>query len=173
MTEEHTPQLPLALDSDRFANIRAEDLTQVETASVVRLALEVTAQRHRRGAVLGSPRDTAAYLRLALADRPNEVFVGVLLDNRHRVIAVEELFHGTIDGASVHPRVVVQKALANNAAAVIFAHNHPSGVAEPSQSDIRITQHLKSALALVDVRVLDHFVVAAEGDVSLAERALL
>jgi DNA repair protein RadC len=173
MSEESTPQLPLALDSDRFANVRPEDLTQVETASVVRLALELTAHRHRRGAALGSPRDTAAYLRLTLADRPNEVFVGIFLDCRHRVIAMEELFHGTIDGASVHPRVVVQRALANNAAAVIFSHCHPSGVAEPSQADIQITQRLTDALRLVDVRVLDHFVVAAEGDVSLAERALL
>jgi len=101
------------------------------------------------------------------------VFACVFLDNRHRIIAFEELFQGTIDGASVHPRVVVQKALENNAAAVIFAHNHPSGVAEPSMADQRITQRLKDALALVEIRVLDHFIVTAEDSISFAERSLL
>jgi DNA repair protein RadC len=97
----------------------------------------------------------------------------VYLDNRHRIIDVAELFHGTIDGASVHPRVVVQQALELNAAAIIFYHNHPSGVAEPSHADEAITRRLKEALALVDVRVLDHFVVTAGESVSFANRGLI
>jgi DNA repair protein RadC len=101
------------------------------------------------------------------------VFGCVFLDNRHRVRGVEELFHGTIDGASVHPRVVVQRALEVNAAALILFHNHPSGVAEPSRADELLTRRLKDALALVDVRVLDHFVVTAEDSVSFAERGLI
>jgi DNA repair protein RadC len=101
------------------------------------------------------------------------VFAVLFLDTHHRAISYEELFHGTIDGASVHPREVVNAALRHNAAAVILSHNHPSGVAEPSEADRRITQRLKDALALVDVRVLDHFVVATEGSVSFAERGLL
>jgi DNA repair protein RadC len=111
-------------------------------------------------------------LALHLGPLEHEVFACLFLDNRHRVIEYQELFRGTIDGASVHPREVVREAMRTNAAAVIFAHNHPSGVAEPSQSDLRITQRLKDALALVDVRVLDHFIVGS-GIVSFAERGLL
>lgn len=109
---------------------------------------------------------------MEIGERHNELFGVLFLDNRHRVIAKEELFYG-IDGASVHPRVVVARALSLNAAVVMFFHNHPSGVAEPSQSDIRITARLKDALGLVDVRVLDHFIVSAEESVSFAERGLL
>jgi DNA repair protein RadC len=124
--------------------------------------------------VLTSPEATKDFIRLRLAEEPNEVFGCIFLDNRHRVVAVEELFFGTIDGASVHPRVVVQHALtAHNAAAVIFFHNHPSGVTDPSQADLRITQRLKEALALIDVRVLDHLIVSYEASTSLAERGLL
>jgi DNA repair protein RadC len=108
-----------------------------------------------------------------MGERKFEVFACIYVDNRHRIIAFEELFQGTIDGASVHPRVVVQRALELNAAAVLFAHNHPSGVAEPSMADQRITERLRSALALIDVRVLDHFIVTAEDSVSFAERSLL
>jgi DNA repair protein RadC len=118
---------------------------------------------------LTSPEASRAYLRLKMGERKFEVFACVFVDNRHRIIALEELFQGTIDGASVHPRVVVQRALELNAAAVLFAHNHPSGVAEPSMADQRITQRLKDALALVDVRVLDHFIVTAEDSISFAE----
>jgi DNA repair protein RadC len=109
-------------------------------------------------------------LQLRLAEQKNEVFGAIFLSNRHAIIATEELFYGTIDGTSVHPRVVVQKAMEHNAAVVIFYHNHPSGVAEPSQADQRITQRLVDALKLVEVRVLDHIVVTAEESVSLAER---
>jgi DNA repair protein RadC len=126
----------------------------------------------KRGDVLTSPEATRGYLIVRLRDIPYEVFTCLFLDNRHRVIAYEELFRGTLDGASVHPREVVKRALHHNAAAVIFAHNHPSGVAEPSQADERITQRLKEALALVDIRVLDHMVIGDEV-VSFAERGLI
>ncbi|MEA3411035.1 MAG: DNA repair protein RadC [Pseudomonadota bacterium] len=126
----------------------------------------------RRGESLSGPDSTREFLAARLRDLPFEVFACLFLDNRHRVIAFEELFRGTIDGASVHPREVVRRALHHNAAALIFAHNHPSGVAEPSRADEHITNRLKDSLALVDIRVLDHFVI---GDtvMSFAERGLL
>jgi DNA repair protein RadC len=127
----------------------------------------------QRSDILTSPETTRRYLKARLYGYPHEVFACLFLDNRHRVIRYEELFHGTIDGASVHPRVVVRQALQINAAAVIFAHNHPSGVAEPSQADVRITARLKEALALVDIRVLDHFIIGEGRGTSLAERGLL
>src|SRR5882672_1920666 len=122
---------------------------------------------------LTSPRAVRDYLRLALAGREQEVFVVLLLDAQHRVIASEELFRGTLTQTSVYPREVVKCALKHNAAAVIFAHNHPSGVAEPSHADEILTRSLKSALALVDIRVLDHFIVAGTRTMSFAERGLL
>lgn len=123
--------------------------------------------------VLSSPEATRDYLKLRLYSLPYESFVCLFLDNRHRVIRIEELFRGTIDGASVHPREVVRKVIETNAAAVIFAHNHPSGVAEPSQADLRITQRLQEALALIEVRVLDHLIVGEGRGTSLAERGLM
>ncbi|AGA89577.1 DNA repair protein radc [Thioflavicoccus mobilis 8321] len=123
--------------------------------------------------ILTSPEATRDYLKARLYAYPHEVFACLFLDNRHRVIRYEELFRGTIDGASVHPREVVRQALISNAAAVIFAHNHPSGVAEPSQADIRITERLKQALGLIEVRVLDHFIVGEGRGTSLAERGLI
>lgn len=113
------------------------------------------------------------FLRLKLAELPHEVFACMFLDNQHRLICYEELFSGTIDGCSVHPREVVKRALERNAAAVVFAHNHPSGIAEPSQADRRITDRLKSALTLVDIRVLDHLIVGDTEVLSFAERGLL
>lgn len=146
----------------------------VNEDAVIAEAFRILCNRHRAGEVLTSPEATRDFIRLRLAEELNEVFGCIFLDNRHRVIAVEELFRGTIDGASVHPRVVVQHALtAHNAAAVIFYHNHPSGIVEPSQADLRITQRLKDALALVEIRVLDHVIVSFEGSTSLAERGLL
>ena len=126
-----------------------------------------------RDVSLTSPGDTRNYLKARLRAYPHEVFACLFLDNRHRVICFEELFTGTIDGASVHPREVVRRALYHNAAALIFAHNHPSGVAEPSHSDRQITLRLKDALGLIDVRVLDHIVVGDADIVSFAERGLL
>ena len=122
---------------------------------------------------LTSPRDSAAFLKAQLAHRPYEVFACLFLDNRHRVLAFEELFRGTLDGASVHPREVVRASLKHNAAAVILAHNHPSGVAEPSAADRNITLQLRDALQLVGVRVLDHLVVGAGEPTSMAARGLL
>jgi len=127
----------------------------------------------RRPDALTHPAACADYLRARIGGFPYEVFVCLFLDNRHRVIACEELFRGSIDGASVHPREVVRRCLAHNAAAVIFAHNHPSGVAEPSQADREITRHLRQALELIEVRVLDHFVIGSGSALSLAERGWL
>ncbi len=136
------------------------------------------ARRHfseilQRGDVLENPQQTRDFLISRLRDYSFEVFSCLYLDNRHRVIQFEELFRGTIHGASVYPREVVKKALRHNAAAVIFAHNHPSGVAEPSEADRNITRQLTEALALVDVRVLDHVVVGDGVSVSFAERGLI
>ena len=122
---------------------------------------------------LESPGATEQYLKSALGDNPNEVFACLFLDTRHRVIAYEELFHGTIDGATVYPRVVAEKALKHNAAALIVAHNHPSGISEPSLADQAITRRLKDALALLDIRLLDHFVIGEGAPVSMAARGLL
>jgi DNA repair protein RadC len=122
---------------------------------------------------LSSPRAVRDYLRLVLAGREQEVFVVLLLDAQHRVTASEELFRGTLTQTSVYPREVVKCALKHNAAAVIFAHNHPSGVAEPSHADEILTRSLKAALALVDIQVLDHFIVAGTRTMSFAERGLL
>jgi DNA repair protein RadC len=127
----------------------------------------------KREAALTSPDRTRAFLKARLRHQPHEVFACLFLDNRHRVISFEELFTGTIDGASVHPREVVRRTLRHNAAAVIFAHNHPSGIAEPSHADRAITSRLRDALNLIDVRVLDHFVVGDAEVVSFAERGLL
>lgn len=129
--------------------------------------------RCRRGDVIGDPGSTRDYLKGKLRHQQREIFAVMLLDNQHRLITYEELFFGTIDGASVHPREVVKQVLIHNAAAVIFAHNHPSGVAEPSQADRRITERLKAALLLIDVRVLDHMVVGDSEVVSFAERGLI
>lgn len=126
-----------------------------------------------RGISLENPQQTSDYLISELCGYEHEVFSCLYLDNRHRVLKFEKLFNGTINSASVHPREVVKKALKYNAAAVILAHNHPSGVSEPSQADINITSHLKEALNLVDVRLLDHFVVGDGEYVSLAERGLV
>jgi len=137
------------------------------------LARRHYAEALRCGPLLDSPLATRGFLVAKLRDTPHELFCCLHLDNRHRLIAFDELFRGTIDGASVHPREVVKQALARNAAAVILAHNHPSGVAEPSQADQLITRRLRDALQLVDIRVLDHLIVADSGCVSFAERGLL
>ncbi len=126
-----------------------------------------------RGDPLESPGATEQYLKSALRDNPNEVFACLFLDTRHRVIAYEELFHGTIDGATVYPRVVAEKALKHHAAALIVAHNHPSGISEPSLADQAITRRLKDALALLDIRLLDHFIIGEGAPVSMAAKGLL
>lgn len=123
-----------------------------------------------RGDALSNPDDTRKYLMARLRDYPHEVFAVLFLDNRHRIISLDEMFTGTINGASVHAREIVKRALSHNAAAVILAHNHPSGVAEPSSADRQLTTKLSDALALIDVRVLDHFVIGDGEVVSFAER---
>ena len=164
------------LSTDRATLLRSPGLG---IAGYCRLqaALEL-ARRHyaealRTGPLLDSPAATHRFLISRLRDQPHELFCCLHLDNRHRLIAFDELFRGTIDGASVHPREVVKQALGRNAAAVILAHNHPSGVAEPSQADELITRRLREALALVDIRVLDHCIVADNCCLSFAERGLL
>lgn len=149
----------------------------VATYVQLKAALEIT-ERYietglERGDALSDPMMTRRYLKSKLRNYDREVFACLYLDNQHRLIRYRELFFGTIDGASVHPREVVKSVLSENAAAVIFAHNHPSGIVEPSQADERITRHLKSALALVEVRVLDHMIVGDKEVVSFAERGLL
>ena len=144
-----------------------------QLAAVTEMARRVLREKLDRGSALGSPQAVRDFLRLKLQDRPHEIFVGVFLDAQNRVLAVEELFRGTLTQTSVYPREVVKRALHHNAAALIFAHNHPSGIAEPSRSDEALTQALKQALALVDVKVLDHFVIGAGAAMSFAERGLL
>ena len=139
----------------------------------VEIARRAAQETLKRGNALSSPESVRSYLRQVLSARRVEVFVALFLDSQHRLIAADELFQGTLAQTSVYPREVVKAALACNAAAVIFAHNHPSGVAEPSRADEMLTQSLKQALALVDIRTLDHFVVAGPEVISFAERGLL
>jgi DNA repair protein RadC len=164
------------LTADRHMVCRARGLGAAKYA-LLQASLELSRRHYAEllhaGPPLANPRATREFLRARLRDRDHEVFCCLFLDNRHRVICFDEVFRGTIDGASVHPRDVVKLALARNAAAVILAHNHPSGVAEPSQADEMITGRLRDALALVDIRVLDHIVVGDGAEVSFAERGLL
>ena len=139
----------------------------------IELARRLLREEMTQGDALTSPEAVRDYLRLTLASLPYEAFVVLFLDSQHRLLAADELFRGTLAQTSVYPREIVKAALARNAAAVIFAHNHPSGVAEPSRADELLTQALKQALALVDIRTLDHFVVAGHRVVSFAERGLL
>jgi len=142
-------------------------------AAALELARRSLAEQLLDKPSLGNPRDSGDYLRARLRHLPYEVFGCLYLDNRHRVLAFEELFRGTVDGASVHPREVVRACLQHNACAVIFAHNHPSGVAEPSAADRAITHELRDALQLVGVRVLDHLVIGSGEPVSMAARGLI
>lgn len=137
--------------------------------AVLEMGRRHLAEGLKRDSALESPQQVRDYLKARLRHEPHEIFACLFLDTRHRVLAFEALFHGTIDGASVYPRQVVKRALAHNAAAVILTHNHPSGIAEPSQADRLLTTRLKDALALVDVRVLDHFIVGDGEPLSMAE----
>ena len=140
-------------------------------------ALEIVRRHHlerlQAGPLLASPRAARDYLIARLRDLEHEVFCCLFLDSRHRLTRCEEMFRGTVDGASVHPREVVKQALARNATAVILAHNHPSGIAEPSQADEIITTRLRDALALVEIRLLDHLIIGDGNCVSLAEKGLI
>ena len=148
-------------------------LRELTSVDIIGMAKNLLAEQFQRDTEISSPADSRDYLISQLADLEHEVFAVLFLDNRHRVISFDHLFNGTIDGASVHPREVVKRALRHNAAAVILTHNHPSGVPEPSQADQALTRRLKDALALVDVRVLDHIVVGGVETVSFAERGLI
>ena len=149
----------LGLGPAKFAQLQA----------VLEMARRHLAERLRRDSALESPQAVRDYLKAQLRHEPHEVFGCLFLDSRHRVLAFEALFQGSIDGASVYPRQVVKRALAHNAAALILVHNHPSGVAEPSQADRLLTQRLKEALGLIEVRVLDHFIVGDGEPLSMAE----
>jgi DNA repair protein RadC len=151
------------LGTARFAELQA----------AVEISRRQLTESLKAGPSLASPRATCDFLSAKLRDLEHEVFCCLYLDKRHRLIEYEELFRGTIDGASVHPREIVKLALQRNSAAVIVAHNHPSGIAEPSQADEFITQRVKEALGLVDIRLLDHIIVGDGMIVSLAERGLL
>jgi len=165
-------------------NLRSRPLTIRETGAddrserILDAAKELLAralsEEMQEGEVLSSPDKVRDFLRLRLAERPHEVFMVLLMDVQHRLLADVELFRGTLTQTSVYPREVVKLALSHNAAAVIFAHNHPSGVPEPSQADIQLTHALRQALSLVDVRTIDHIVVGGNASpVSFAERGLL
>ena len=157
----------------RITALLRDALESQDAHQVVAAALAVLEQRATYGDALSSPGAVRDYLRLSLANREHEVFVCVWLTAQHRVLAFEEVFQGTLTQTSVYPREIVKGALKVNAAAVIFAHNHPSGVAEPSASDELLTRSLKAALALIDVQVLDHFIVAGNQAMSFSERGLL
>lgn len=146
---------------------------QISADEVVAFAMEIVAQRFQRGACMSSPDATRQYLALQLADRCHEVFGALFLDSHHRLISDEILFTGTINSTAVYPRVVLQRALQLNAAALILYHNHPSGAPEPSAADRHITTQLSDSLKLIDVSVIDHLVVAGSTTVSFAERGLL
>ena len=169
-TNHHSVKRPRAgrLSRQMRAAIESQDAEQLIAG-----ALAILEQRARSGSALASPSAVRDYLKLTLAGRERESFICVLLDSQHRVIEFAELFAGTLTQASVYPREVVKAALAVNAGAVIFAHNHPSGVAQPSQADELLTRQLKEALALVDVKVLDHFIIAGTAALSFAERGLI
>lgn len=164
----------LEADQKRFCkSLGLGSAKYVQLKAVLEMGKRHLQETLERGISLQNPDQTKNYLVSQLREYPHEVFACLFLDNRHRIIRFDKLFQGTINGASVHPREVVKQALHHNAAAVILAHNHPSGVAEPSQADQQITQLLKQALDLVDVRVLDHIIVGDGETVSLAERGML
>lgn len=146
---------------------------RAQFAAAIELARRALQEKLKENPALTSPGAVRDYLRLKLAARKEEAFVCMWLDAQHKVIDVEEAFTGTLTQTSVYPREIVKSALRYNAAAVIFAHNHPSGVAQPSQSDELLTRNLKEALALIEVKVLDHFIVAGHQAISFAERGLL
>lgn len=164
----------LGADQQRFCGARGLGSAKyAQLQAVLEMARRYLHEQLDVSEGLSNPQQTQDYLRAKLRHYTYEVFSCLFLDNRHRVIRYEELFRGTIDGASIHPREVVKRALEHNAAALIFAHNHPSGVAEPSRADRQITQRLKDALALVDIRVLDHIVIGEGDAVSLAQRGMI
>lgn len=174
ITEHGSLRGLLQADRDQFCAKRGLGTAKyAQLQAALELSRRHLRERLLRGDTLTDPQATRRYLMARLRDSSHEIFACLFLDTRHRVIRYEELFHGTIDGASVHPREVVRRALQHNAAAVILAHNHPSGITEPSDADRRITMRLRDALGLIDVRVLDHFIIGDGEPVSFAERGIL
>ncbi|MDM8545616.1 DNA repair protein RadC [Candidatus Venteria ishoeyi] len=163
----------LSADLEQFCQIKGMGPAKyIQLQATLELSRRYFIAEMQRGESFSSPDHTRRFLLAKLHTRPHEVFACLFLDTKHRVIAFDELFYGTIDSAAVYPREVLKRALAHNAAAVIFAHNHPSGDEQPSQADISLTQRLKTALDLVDIRVLDHFVIGDRA-LSFAEQGLL
>lgn len=163
-----------AADQNAFCQVRGMGPAKYsQLQAVMEMARRALEEKLKSGDAMSSPKSVRDYLRLSLQGKKHEVFVAIFLDAQNRTIATEELFKGTLTQTSVYPREVVKRALYHNAAAIIFAHNHPSGIAEPSQADEILTQSLKQALALIDVKVLDHFIVGAGTAMSFAERGLI
>ena len=162
-----------ALLNESIAPYDPQPKVQTKLQAAKELVRRSLLETLNHGDALSSPARVREYLRLTLAGREHEIFMVLFLDAQNRVIEAEEMFRGTLTQTSVYPREVVKRSLFNNAGAVILAHNHPSGVAEPSHADETLTQTLKQALALVDVRVLDHFIVAGSGILSMAERGIV
>lgn len=161
-------------DPDNLATIKGLGTAKrAELIALMEIARRALAQQLAAAPVFDSPQRVKDFLGLHLGQRPQEVFTALFLDVQHRLLKQEDLFHGTLSQTSVYPREVARRALMLNAAAVVFAHNHPSGVAEPSRADEFLTQSLKTALALIDVRVLDHLIVGQGVVVSMAERGLV
>ena len=164
----------LEADRDQFCAAPGLGLAKFsQLQAILEMSRRHLSQALERGCVFTHPNSVRDYLKIQLRHLQQEVFVILFLDCQHQLLAYEEVFHGTIDGAHVYPREVVKKALSHNAAAIILAHNHPSGVAEPSQADVRLTKRLEDACALIDIRLLDHFVVGDNDVISLAERGLI
>ena len=173
MSQSSVPSIESPCTQELLVRTADGTYRQASADEVLRQARHVLSRRVRRGATMSSPEAVKDFLQLRMGSLDHEVFAVLFLDSQNRLIEVKDMFRGTLTQTSVYPREVVKDALSLNAASVILAHNHPSGLAEPSQTDELLTQALKTALALVDVRVLDHLVVAGAQAISFAERGLL
>lgn len=163
-----------AANQDRFCRLPGMGIAKyTQLQAVLEMARRALDEELKNGNAMNSPEMVRDFLRLSLANKQHEVFIGIFLDAKNHTIATEELFSGTLTQASVYPREIVKRALHHNAAAIIFAHNHPSGIAEPSHADKILTQSLKQALAMIDVKVLDHFIIGNGTTMSFAEQNLI
>lgn len=163
-----------AANQDRFCRLPGMGIAKyTQLQAVLEMARRALSEELKNGNAMNSPEMVRDFLRLSLANKQHEVFIGIFLDAKNHTIATEELFSGTLTQASVYPREIVKRALHHNAAAIIFAHNHPSGIAEPSHADKILTQSLKQALAMIDVKVLDHFIIGNGTTMSFAEQNLI
>lgn len=163
-----------AANQDRFCRLPGMGIAKyTQLQAVLEIARRALSEELKNGNAMNSPEMVRDFLRLSLANKQHEVFIGIFLDAKNHTIATEELFSGTLTQASVYPREIVKRALHHNAAAIIFAHNHPSGIAEPSHADKILTQSLKQALAMIDVKVLDHFIIGNGTTMSFAEQNLI